>query len=118
MTREERFNEARRALNANGYDCSDLRGLRFTATRESGYAIEVELRPRALIRPDNMNIGLYVCFPSEGCHYLIPHDTLVEIARDAGMGVGTPSWLRGEYSWPNLSQMMRYRLMEYKIERS
>ena len=47
MSREDRFNEARVVLAANGFNCSGLRGIRFTATHESGSAIAVELRTRA-----------------------------------------------------------------------
>ncbi len=117
MTREERFDEARRALNANGYTCSGLRGLRFTATHESGYTIEVELRPRTRIRRDRMNMGLYMCFPIAGCHYLLPHDTLVEIVGDTTNWLNTCSWLEcGDYNSENLNRAMRHRLEPFKLE--
>ena len=92
MSREDRFNVARVVLAANGFNCSGLRGIRFTATHESGSAIAVELRTRAHIKSDNMYMDLYMCFPVRGEWYLLPHDRLVEIAEE------TTSWL-STYSW-------------------
>ena len=69
-------------LAANGFNCSGLRGIRFTATNVNCSAFAVELRPRAHIKSDNMNMDLYVCFPVSGEWYLLPHDRLAACPRN------------------------------------
>ena len=114
MSREDRFDAARVVLAANGFNCSGLCGIRFAATHESGSTIEVELRPRALIKSDNLD--LYMCFPVRGQWYLLPHDTLVEIAGETTSWLETYSWrVVGEYNSKNPSRRMVERLEEYRI---
>ena len=116
MSREDRFNVARVVLAANGFNCSGLRGIRFTATHESGSAIAVELRTRAHIKSDNMYMDLYMCFPVRGEWYLLPHDRLVEIAEETTSWLSTYSWIGdGEYHSENPSGLMMHRLEEYSI---
>lgn len=116
MTREERFDKARRALAHNGYACSELRGLRFTATHESGCEIKAELRPRMWIIRDNMGLGVYMCFPIGRHHYLIPHDRMVEIVGENLTALSTLSWRRGGYNWRSPSQRTRQALSQFRLD--
>ena len=119
MTREERFYEATRVLEANGITCSDLRGIRFIATGEielTPRRIEVELRPQVHIKLDNMYMGLYMCFPVRGNHYLLPHDTLVEIVGETANWLNTRSWIvDGQYTSRNPNSRMLQRLGEFRL---
>ncbi len=103
-------------LAAHGFDCSGLRGIRFTATHHGGSAIEVELRTRAHIKRDNMYADLHLCFPIRGEWHLIPHDKLVEIAGETTSWLSTYSWrVVGEYNSENPSRRMVQRLDEFRI---
>ena len=116
MNREDRFRDARMVLAANGFNCSGLRGIRFSATREDGSAIAVELRTRVHIKRDNMHANLSVCFPIREEWYLLPHDSLVEIAGETTVWLETHSWrVVGEYNSANPSRTMIRRLEEFKI---
>ena len=116
MTREQRFYEATRVLEANGFTCSGLRGIRFAAGSDESGMIEVELRPRVHIKRDNMYMGLYMCFPVRGNHYLLPHDRLVEIVGETANWLNTRSWIvDGQYTSRNPNSRTLQRLEEFRL---
>ena len=104
-----------------GFNCikldDDWMGADFLAYHKDGtQTLRVQLKGRLTISKKYVGKDLYLSFRHEGAWYLVPHDTLVEIAGQTTNWLNTPSWKRGQYSSANPSQKTLKSLAQYKLE--
>ena len=104
-----------------GFNCikldDDWMGADFLAYHKDGtQTLPVQLKGRLTISKKYADKDLYLCFPHQGDWYLVPHDTLVDIAEATTNWLNTPSWKSGQYSSRNPSQKTLEALADYRLE--
>ena len=104
-----------------GFNCikldDDWMGADFLAYHKDGtQTLPVQLKGRLTISKRYAGKDLYLCFPHQGDWYLVPHDTLVDIAGATTNWLNTPSWKSGQYSSRNPSQKTLEALSDYRLE--
>ena len=79
------------------------------------------LREEMAIARKYMGKGLLLAFPyrtdaATRSWYVVPHDELVEIAREQTTALSSHDWKqRGAYSWPRPSQALLRALQPYRV---
>ena len=104
-----------------GFNCikldDDWMGADFLAYHKDGVqTLRVQLKGRLTISKKYTGKDLYLCFRHRGDWYLVPHDTLVDIAGLTTNWLNTPSWGKGQYSSANPSQKTLEALADYRLE--
>ena len=104
-----------------GFNCikldDDWMGADFLAYHKDGVqTLRVQLKGRLTISKKYMGKDLYLCFRCRGDWYLVPHDTLVDIAGLTTNWLNTSSWESGQYSSANPSQKTLEALANYRLE--
>ncbi len=80
-----------------------------------GTTLNVQLKSRLTFDKKYESKDLYIAFPYADEWYLYPHDELLRIVLESGIGE-TSSWLeKGGYSMPQPSREMQALLQKYKI---
>lgn len=105
-----------------GFNCikldDDWQGADFLAYHKDGsQTLNVQLKARIAIAKKYLGKDLYMAFPVDGIWHLMPHDQLVDIAREVTAWLDSPSWLeRGWYSSGNPSKAMRERIKVFRLD--
>ena len=104
-----------------GFNCikldDDWMGADFLAYHKDGVqTLRVQLKGRLTISKKYTGKDLYLCFRHRDYWYLVPHDTLVDIAGLTTNWLNTPSWEKGQYSSASPSQKTLEALADYRLE--
>ena len=105
-----------------GFNCikldDDWQGADFLAYHKDGTTtLKVQLKSRVGIHKKYQGKDLYLAFPTGGRWHLLPHDTLVQIAKETTNWLQTRSWLaEGEYNAGEPPQQMLSRLSQYCLD--
>ncbi len=105
-----------------GFNCikldDDWQGADFLAYHKDGTTtLKVQLKSRVGIHKKYQGKDLYLAFPTGGRWHLLPHDTLVQIAKETTNWLQTRSWLaEGEYNAGEPPQQMLSRLSQYYLD--
>ena len=106
------------------YNCiklaDDWQGADFLAYHNDGdQTLKVQLKARCTVDPKYLGKGIYIAFPHRRSWYLIPHDTLAEIAADYWPRVKRMYGRSKEqrpYSSANPNRQMLARLKDFRID--
>ena len=104
-----------------GFNCikldDDWMGADFLAYHKDGsLTLRVQLKGRLTISRQYSGKDLYICFPHAADWYLVPHDTLVDVAGATTNWLNTSSWQKGRYSSANPARRLLEALAPYRIE--
>ena len=82
-------------------------------------ALQVQLKSRFTIDSKYKKRDLYMVFPANQhrkCWYFVPHDWLVEAAREANIGENNPIWKgTGRYTSMSVPQKLKEALVPYVL---
>ena len=119
------FHQVAAVLAGYGFNCiklsDDWQGADFLAYHKDGaQTLKVQLKGRVSIYRKYIGKDLYMCFPirtigMQETWYLVPHDELIQIARDTTPWLDSESWRRGGYSSGNPSHAMMQLLHPYAL---
>ncbi len=105
-----------------GFNCikldDDWQGADFLAYHKDGSTtLKVQLKGRLTICRKYQDKDLYLAFRANGRWYLLPHDDLVQIARETTPWLQSQSWIGdGQYSSDKPSKLMLERLSSHALE--
>ena len=105
-----------------GFNCikldDDWQGADFLAYHKDGSTtLKVQLKGRLTIGKKYQGKDLYLAFPANGRWYVLPHDELVQIARETTPWLQSQSWIgEGLYSSGKPSKVLLDRLSPHALE--
>ena len=114
------FQKVASKLASYGFNCikldDDWMGADFLAYHKDGtQTLRVQLKTRLTISKKYTGKDLYICFKHQDDWYLVPHDTLVDIAGATTPWLNSPSWSKGAYSSSKPSRNTVEALADYRL---